>query len=107
MFAELPSGVHLQLGGQTEAPTGPTNPPTDPEPPTDPGTACRVGMVLNPGDYCTVVIPGFNVGTDRLQVTSNGLLCYGGICFSGQRVEHTGFEATNIGGGSWRIDLVP
>ena len=69
--------------------------------------ACRVGQELNPGDYCTVDIPGLNVGTNRFVVTSDGRGCYGGIC-AGGGLNLNGFEASRISGTSrWRIDAVP
>ncbi len=69
--------------------------------------ACRVGQELDPGDYCTVDIPGINVGTNRFVVTSDGRGCYGGIC-AGGGLNLNGFEASRISGTSrWRIDAVP
>ena len=69
--------------------------------------ACRVGQELDPGDYCTVDIPGINVGTNRFEVTSEGRGCYGGIC-AGRSLNLSGFEASRITGTSrWRIDAVP
>ena len=69
--------------------------------------ACRVGQELDPGDYCTVDIPGINVGTNRFEVTSEGRGCYGGIC-AGRSLNLSGFEASRITGTSrWRIDALP
>ena len=69
--------------------------------------ACRVGQELDPGDYCTVDIPGINVGTNRFVVTSDGRGCYGGIC-AGRSLNLSGFEAGRIAGTSrWRINAVP
>ena len=73
-------------------------------PPT--GDACRVGLVLSPGDYCTVTIPNVS-GTDRFRVTSDGRGCYGSFC-SGGRLSLNGFVAANISGSSnWRIESMP
>ena len=92
--------VHAELDASTEP-----EPPTDPEPPT--GSACRVGMVLNPGDYCTVDIPNISVGTDRFRVTSSGSGCYGGLC-GGRSLNLNGFRASRISGtNDWRIDSLP
>ena len=69
--------------------------------------ACRVGQELGPDDYCTVDIPGINVGTNRFEVRSDGRGCYGGIC-AGSSLNLSGFEASRITGTSrWRIDAVP
>ena len=71
------------------------------------GGACRVGQELGPGDYCTVDIPGVNVGTNRFDVRSNGQGCYGSIC-SGRSLNLSGFRASRIAGTSrWRIDALP
>ncbi len=71
------------------------------------GGACRVGQELGPGDYCTVDIPGVDVGTNRFEVRSDGLGCYGSIC-SGRSLNLGGFRASRTGGTSrWRIDAVP
>ena len=69
--------------------------------------ACRVGQELDPGDYCTVDIPGVNVGTNRFEVRSDGQGCYGSIC-SGQSLNLSGFRASRAAGTSrWRIDALP
>ena len=69
--------------------------------------ACRVGQELDPGDYCTVEIPGINVGTNRFQVTSDGRGCYGGLC-GPRSLNLNGFEASRISGTPrWRIDALP
>ena len=74
-------------------------------PPT--GDACRVGLVLSPGDYCTVTIPNVNTGTDRFRVTADGRGCYGGIC-AGTRLTLNGFVAAKVSGSSnWRINSMP
>ena len=71
------------------------------------GSACRVGQLLNPGDYCTVDIPGVNVGTNRFEVRSDGRGCFGNICSSGS-VNLSGFRASRVSGTSqWRIDALP
>ena len=71
------------------------------------GDACRVGQELGPGDYCTVDIPGVNVGTNRFEVRSDGQGCYGSIC-SGQSLNLSGFRASRAAGTSrWRIDALP
>ncbi len=71
------------------------------------GSACRVGQLLNPGDYCTVDIPGVNVGTNRFEVRSDGRGCFGNICSSGN-VNLSGFRASRVSGTSqWRIDALP
>ena len=77
---------------------------------TDPDgdDACSVGLVLSPGDYCTVDIPNINVGTDRFRVTSSGSACYGGLCFSGESLNLNGFRASRISDtNDWRIDALP
>ena len=69
--------------------------------------ACRVGQELEPGEYCTVDIPGVNVGSNRFEVQSDGRACYGSIC-SGQSINLSGFRANRIDGTSrWRIDALP
>lgn len=69
--------------------------------------ACRVGQELDPGDYCTVNIPGVNVGSNRFEVRSDGQGCYGSIC-SRRSLNISGFRASTIAGTSrWRIDAVP
>ena len=73
----------------------------------DASDACRVGQELSPGDYCTVDIPNISVGTNRFEVRSDGLGCYGSIC-AGRSINLNGFEASRISGTSrWRIDAVP
>ena len=86
--------VHAELDASTE-----------PEPPTDPGSACRVGMVLSPGDSCTV-------GEHRFSVTSGGRGCYRGpglsLCAGGGSIPYNGFRASKISGtNDWRIDALP
>ena len=76
---------------------------TEPEPP--PGSACSVGLVLSPGDYCTV-------GENRFRVTSTGSGCYEGpglsICAGGNRLAWGSFEASRVSGtNDWRIEAVP
>ena len=72
-----------------------------------PGGACVVGLELSPGQFCTVRIPGINVGTDRFEVRSDGQGCYGFIC-SSRAVVLNGFRAGRISGTNrWRIDAVP
>lgn len=69
--------------------------------------ACRVGQVLDPGDYCTVDIPGLSVGSNRFEVRSDGRGCYGSIC-SGTSLNLSGFTASRVSGTSqWRIDALP
>ncbi len=77
----------------------------DPEPDGD--DACSVGLVLSPGDYCTVDIPNISVGTDRFRVTSSGSGCYGGLC-GGRSLNLNGFRASRISDtNDWRIDALP
>ena len=69
--------------------------------------ACRVGQELDPGDYCTVDIPGVSLGSNRFEVRSDGRGCYGSIC-AGQSLNLNGFRASRIAGTSrWRIDAIP
>ena len=69
--------------------------------------ACRVGQELDPGDYCTVDIPGVSLGANRFEVRSDGQGCYGSIC-ADQRLSLNGFMASRTAGTSrWRIDAVP
>ena len=88
-------------------PTTTTPPPTTttaPPPPTT-GGPCRQGLRLSEGEYCTVTIPGINVGTDRFEVRS-GQGCFGGIC-SGRRLSLTGFTASKNSDGTWTVTNVP
>ena len=68
------------------------------------GGPCRVGIRLDEGDFCTVVIPGVQGGSNRFEVR-NGSGCYGDICAD---------ESTNLNGfiayarnGAWLITRVP
>ena len=68
------------------------------------GGPCRVGVTLDEGDFCTVVIPGVQGGSNRFEVR-NGSGCYGDICAD---------ESTNLNGfvayasdGAWLIHGVP
>ena len=70
------------------------------------GDECMVGQVLNPGDFCTVDIPGVSVGTNRFEVRSDGRGCYGNIC-SSRSLNLSGFQASRQNGNNWRIDAVP
>ena len=98
------------LADPTSVPEG-TNPPA-PEPPTATpvpaftrGDPCKVGIVLSPGDYCTITIPGIITGTDRFQISDDGFGCVGGIC-SGSGVNLNGFVATrNVS--TWTILSLP
>ena len=68
------------------------------------GDACSVGLVLSPGDYCTV-------GENRFRVTSDGQGCYEGpgiLLCSGNGIALSGFEANRVSGtNDWRIDVLP
>ena len=70
----------------------------------DDGTACSVGLVLSPGDYCTF-------GENRFRVTSDGQGCYEGpgiLLCSGNGIALSGFEANRVSGtNDWRIDVLP
>ena len=70
------------------------------------GDACTVGQLLHPGDFCTVDIPGINVGSNRFEVRSDGRGCYGNIC-SDTRLNLNRFQASRQSGNTWRIDAVP
>lgn len=70
------------------------------------GDECMVRQVLNPGDFCTVDIPGVSVGTNRFEVRSDGRGCYGNIC-SSRSLNLSGFQASRQNGNNWRIDAVP
>ena len=73
-----------------------------------PGGACVAGMVLSPGQFCTVDIPGFSFGSNRFEVTSDGRGCYGGSFCAGNSLNLNGFRASRISGtDNWRIDAVP
>ena len=68
------------------------------------GGPCRVGIRLDEGDFCTVVIPGVQGGSNLFEVR-NGSGCYGDICAD---------ESTNLNGfiayarnGAWLITRVP
>ena len=74
---------------------------------TTPGGACSVGLVLGPGEFCTVDVPGVSVGTDRFEVRPDGTGCYGNLC-SSQSLNLNGFEASRVpGADDWRIDAIP
>ena len=73
-----------------------------------PGGACVVGLELSPGQFCTVDVAGFQLGSNRFEVTSDGRGCYGGSICSGRSVNINGFRATRISGtDNWRIDALP
>ena len=69
------------------------------------GGPCRRGVTLNEGAFCSVVIPGPQVGADLFEVR-NGSGCYGDIC-DGDTVNLNGFIAYAIRDGSWLITRVP
>ena len=67
--------------------------------------ACSVGLVLSPGDYCTV-------GENRFRVTSTGSGCYEGpglsLCAGGNRLAWGSFDASRVSGtNDWQIDALP
>ena len=70
------------------------------------GPACTVGQLLSPGEFCTVVIPGFSLTDNRFRVTSDGRGCYEVLCVGGS-LSLNGFVATKQGDGRWRIDALP
>ena len=70
--------------------------------------ACRVGQELSPGDYCTVDIPGINLGGNRFEVQADGSALLGTSRFSrSSRLVIGGFRASPIGTLQRRIDAVP
>ena len=87
------------------APTPTPRPAATPTPVPSSGDPCAVGMTLREGEYCTISIPGLNVGTDRFEVR-DGRGCYGGIC-TGNAVNLSGFSARNNGDGTWIITGLP
>ena len=70
------------------------------------GPACTVGQLLSPGEFCTVVIPGFSLTDNRFRVTSDGRGCYEVLCVDGS-LSLNGFVATKQSDGRWRIDALP
>ena len=70
------------------------------------GPACTVGQLLSPGEFCTVVIPGFSLTDNRFRVTSDGRGCYEILCVDGS-LSLNGFVATKQSDGRWRIDALP
>lgn len=73
-------------------------PPEVPEPPPTPTVApCSAGLVLSPGQSCSVSGINFSVRDD-------GSACLGGIC-SGQSITVNSFSAARIDGTTtWRIN---
>ena len=70
------------------------------------GPACTVGQLLSPGEFCTVVIPGFSLTDNRFRVTSDGRGCYEVLCVDGS-LSLNGFVATKQSDGRWRINALP
>ena len=70
------------------------------------GPACTVGQLLSPGDFCTVVIPGFSLTDNRFRVNEDGEGCYEILCVNGS-LSLNGFVATQQSDGRWRIDALP
>ena len=69
------------------------------------GGPCRAGVTLDPGGYCSVVVPGIQTGTDMFEVR-NGNGCYGDIC-SNESLILGDFIAYANSDGSWLITRVP
>ena len=73
-----------------------------------PGGDCVVGLVLSPGQFCTVDVPGISVGSNRFEVMSDGRGCYGGSLCAGNGLNLSGFRAARISGtDNWRIEALP
>ncbi len=70
------------------------------------GPACTVGQLLSPGEFCTVVIPGFSLTDNRFRVNEDGEGCYEVLCVDGS-LKLNGFAATKQSDGRWRIDALP
>ena len=89
----------------TPEPTETPEPTATPTPDSQGDSRCSAGIVMREGDYCTVSIPGVNVGTDRFEIR-DGSGCYGNIC-SGTGMRLNDFIASKNSDGSWTIERVP
>ena len=89
----------------TPRPTARPEPMATPTPDSQGDGRCSAGIVMPEGDYCTVSIPGMNVGTDRFEIR-DGSGCYGNIC-SGNRIHLNDFIASKNSDGSWTVERVP
>ena len=69
------------------------------------GGPCRAEVSLDVGEFCSVVIPGNQAGTDLFEVRSDSA-CYGDIC-AGETINLNGFIAYSNLGGRWLITSVP
>ena len=69
------------------------------------GGPCQAGVSLDEGDFCTVVNPDVQVGSDRFEVRK-GSGCYNDIC-AGESTILDGFIAYANADGSWLVTRVP
>ena len=104
-FYESALSVTRASATPTPRPTARPEPTATPTPDSQGDGRCSAGIVMREGDYCTVSIPGMNVGTDRFEIR-DGRGCYGNVC-GGTGVRLNDFIASKNSNGSWTVERVP